>query len=91
MAHEPQHEEQHFAQFERQLIIERVRSGMSHAKRHGTRSGKAIGRPNTIAQRVTEIRALAHQGLSMAGIARQLGIGYASVHRVVTGAVKASA
>ena len=80
-----------FAAFERDLIVERVRSGMSHAKRHGTRSGKAIGRPNTIAQRVTEIRALAHQGLSMAGIARQLGIGYASVHRVVTGAVKASA
>ena len=35
-----------FAQFERQLIIERVRSGMNHAKKHGTRSGKAIGRPS---------------------------------------------
>ena len=73
-----------FAAFERDLIVERVRSGMSHARRHGTRSGKAIGRPATIAQRVTEIRALAHQGLSMAAIARQLGIGYASVHRVVS-------
>jgi putative DNA-invertase from lambdoid prophage Rac len=79
-----------FAQFERQLIIERVRSGMSHAKKHGTRSGKAIGRPATIAQRATEIRALAHEGLSMAAIARKLGLGYASVHRVVTGSVKAA-
>jgi DNA invertase Pin-like site-specific DNA recombinase len=78
-----------FAQFERQLIIERVRSGMSHAKKHGTRSGKAIGRPATIANRATEIRALAHQGLSMASIARKLDLGYASVHRVVTGSVKA--
>jgi putative DNA-invertase from lambdoid prophage Rac len=77
-----------FAQFERQLIIERVRSGMSHAKKHGTRSGKAIGRPATIANRATEIRALAHEGLSMAAIARKLDLGYASVHRVVTGSAK---
>ncbi len=74
-----------FAQFERQLIIERVRSGMNHAKKHGTRSGKAIGRPATIAGRATEIRALAHEGLSMAAIARKLDLGYASVHRVLAG------
>ena len=77
-----------FAAFERDLIVERVRSGMNHAKRHGTRSGKAIGRPATIAARVTEIRALAHGGLSMAAIARQLGIGYASVHRVCSQAAR---
>jgi DNA invertase Pin-like site-specific DNA recombinase len=71
-----------FAAFERDLIVERVRSGMSHARRHGTRSGKAIGRPATIAARVTEIRDLENKGLSMAAIARQLKIGYASVHRV---------
>jgi DNA invertase Pin-like site-specific DNA recombinase len=79
-----------FAQFERQLIIERVRSGMNHAKKHGTRSGKAIGRPAIVAARATEIRALAHEGLSMAAIARKLGLGYASVHRVVTGSLKAA-
>jgi putative DNA-invertase from lambdoid prophage Rac len=78
-----------FAQFERQLIIERVRSGMNHAKRHGMRSGKAIGRPATVAKRATEIRALAHEGLSMAAIARKLDLGYASVHRVVAGSMKA--
>jgi putative DNA-invertase from lambdoid prophage Rac len=78
-----------FAQFERQLIIERARSGMSHAKKHGTRSGKAIGRLATVAERATEIRALRHQGLSMVSIARKLDLGYASVHRVVTSSVKA--
>jgi len=77
-----------FAQFERQLIIERVRSGMNHAKKHGTRSGKAIGRPATIVGRATEIRALAHQGLSMAAIARQLDLGYGSVHRIIAGSVR---
>jgi len=77
-----------FAQFERQLIIERVRSGMNHATQHGTR-GKAIGRPATVATRATEIRALAHEGLSMAAIARELGFGYAGVHRVLAGTMKA--
>jgi lambda repressor-like predicted transcriptional regulator len=62
---------------------------MNHAKKHGTRSRKAIGRPATVASRATEIRALEHDGLSMAAIARQLGLGYASVHPVVTGSVKA--
>ena len=80
-----------FAAFERDLIVERVRSGMAHAKRHGTRSGKAIGRPATIDKRATEIRLLAHEGLSMAAIARQLGIGYGSVHRVCSKAAKPAA
>ena len=75
-----------FAAFERDLIVERVRSGMAHAKKHGTRSGKAIGRPATIDKRTTEIRALAHAGLSMAAIGRKLGVGYGSVHRVITAA-----
>jgi hypothetical protein len=63
---------------------------MNHAKKHGTRSGKEIGRPATVVTRATEIRALAHGGLSMAAIARKLDLGYASVHRVVAGSVKAS-
>ena len=74
-----------FSAFERDLLIERVRSGMAHARKHGTRSGRAIGRPATVAARATEIRALAHQGVSMAGIARQLHLGYGSVHRTLCG------
>ena len=72
-----------FAAFERDLLRERVRSGLAHAKRHGTRSGKPIGRPATARVRKTEIRALASQGFSMAEIARRLGIGYGSVHRTL--------
>jgi DNA invertase Pin-like site-specific DNA recombinase len=33
------------AEMERELIVERVREGISKAKSHGTRSGKPIGRP----------------------------------------------
>src|SRR5664279_2357634 len=63
-----------FANFERDLIVERVRGGMEHAKRHGTRSGRPIGRPPTIAKREIEIRALTNAGVSIAEIARRLKI-----------------
>jgi DNA invertase Pin-like site-specific DNA recombinase len=33
------------AEFEKSLIVMRVNEGLSYAKRHGTKSGKAIGRP----------------------------------------------
>ena len=71
------------AEFEADLVRERVTAGVRHAQRHGTRSGKAIGRPATARARSTEIRALAARDVSMAEISRRLGIGYASVHRVL--------
>jgi putative DNA-invertase from lambdoid prophage Rac len=75
-----------FAAFERDLIVERVRSGMNHAKKHGTRSGKAIGRPATAAARSVEVRALRHQGLSLPAIVDKTGLSYGSVHRLVSAA-----
>jgi len=71
------------AEFEADLIHERVVAGLRHAQRHGTRSGKAIGRPRTVDQRSIEIRSLAHQGKNAAEIARKVGLGYASVYRVL--------
>src|SRR5216683_4656441 len=40
-----------FAEFERSLIVERVRAGVARAQREGTRSGKAFGRPKLSAER----------------------------------------
>ena len=74
-----------FAAFERDLLRERVRSGLAHAQRHGTRSGRPIGRPATARARRTEVRALASQGVSMAEIGRRLGIAYGSVHGMLRG------
>jgi DNA invertase Pin-like site-specific DNA recombinase len=34
-----------FAQFEREMIVERVKAGMEAARHNGTKSGKPIGRP----------------------------------------------
>jgi putative DNA-invertase from lambdoid prophage Rac len=72
------------AEFEADGIRERVTAGLRHAQRHGTRSGKPIGRPPTVVAHTTEIRALANQGVSIAEIARRVGIGYASAHRVIS-------
>jgi putative DNA-invertase from lambdoid prophage Rac len=71
-----------FAEFERDLIRERVNAGLRHAKRCGTRSGKAIGRPATSAERAPRVASLVAQGVSLPEIARRLEMPYSSVHRI---------
>src|SRR2546425_8324452 len=64
------------AEFERELIRERVRSGLAVA----WAQGKRIGRPRrpVDAARVAELRG---QGWSWAEIAREMGVGLGTVHR----------
>jgi len=71
-----------FSEFERAQIRERVIAGLKHAKRHGTRTGRRIGRPATAAARVPRIAALVGQGVSLSEIARRLQMPYSSVHRL---------
>lgn len=65
------------AQFEREMMLERQREGIAKAKEEG----KYKGRKPTARAKVAEIETLAAEGLSMAKIAKQLGIGVGSVHR----------
>ncbi len=44
------------AQFERELIRERVSAGMKAAETHGTKTGNAIGRPRRIFNRDEVVR-----------------------------------
>jgi DNA invertase Pin-like site-specific DNA recombinase len=69
-----------FAQFEREILKDRVKAGIAQAKA----KGKPMGRPQTAAKQVQTIRALHTQGLSQAEIARRLGIGRTSVRRLLT-------
>jgi DNA invertase Pin-like site-specific DNA recombinase len=64
------------AEFERELIKERVSAGLKHAKAKGTR----IGRPRVVfdRQRALDMR---QQGMSYPAIARALGVGYGTVVR----------
>jgi putative DNA-invertase from lambdoid prophage Rac len=70
------------AQFERELIRERVSAGMKAAKAHGTKTGNAIGRPRRIFNR-DEVARLRESGLSIEKIADQMDIGVGTVVRVL--------
>src|SRR5580704_6335391 len=70
------------AQFERELIRERVSAGMRAAKTHGTKTGNAIGRPRLIFNR-DEVTRLRETGLSIEKIDRRMSIGVGTVVRAL--------
>jgi DNA invertase Pin-like site-specific DNA recombinase len=72
-----------FAEFERAMIRDRVRSGLARAKATGTKSGKAIGRPAVPEELNRRIRELVLAGSgSQREIAAQLGVSRGAVYRV---------
>jgi DNA invertase Pin-like site-specific DNA recombinase len=68
-----------FAEFEREILRERVRAGLAHARQNG----QTLGRPATAARHALEIRKLHRAGVSKAEIARRLEIGRTSVRRIL--------
>ena len=61
------------AEFERELIIERMQTGKEYAKLHGTKSGKAFGRPKADID-WDKVRELRKAGLSWTKTAKYLGV-----------------
>ena len=57
-----------FAEFEREILRERTRAGLAHARQNG----KRLGRPMTAGLQATEIRKLYRAGVAKAEIARRL-------------------
>lgn len=72
-----------FAEFEREMIRERVTAGMAVAKQRGTRSGKAIGRPRKVLDR-SKVRLWASEGWSLRDIADRVGVGRSTIHRILS-------
>ncbi len=70
------------AELERNVIRERVLAGMEYARHHGTKTGKAIGRPKRIFDRA-EVFRLRASGLSIERIAGQMRVGVGTVVRVI--------
>jgi putative DNA-invertase from lambdoid prophage Rac len=68
-----------FAEFEREILRERVKAGIAQARKHGRRHG----RPPTVAHHANTVRQLSGTGLSNSAIARRLGISRASVRRLL--------
>jgi DNA invertase Pin-like site-specific DNA recombinase len=68
-----------FAAFEHDILRDRVRVGLDHARQSGTR----LGRPATAAIKAAEVRKLFRQGISKSEISRRLDIGRTSVRRIL--------
>lgn len=68
-----------FAEFEREILRERVRAGLAHARLNG----KRLGRPPSVVHKAIEARKLYRQGFSKSKIAHRLQIGRTSVRRLL--------
>ncbi|MBA3440975.1 MAG: recombinase family protein [Pyrinomonadaceae bacterium] len=68
-----------FAEFEREIMRERVRAGIMNARLEG----RPHGRPRSAALKEKEVRKLFAKGHSQAEIARRLQIGRTSVRRLL--------
>jgi len=71
------------AEFERDTIIDRVKSGLHRARLNGI----ILGRPR-IEVDAQEVRRLRDSGLSLRAIAKQLGVGVGTIHRALSGVPK---
>ena len=69
-----------FAEFETNLRRERQMEGIAKAKERGVYKGR---KPSIDVERVRDLR---EQGMGASNIARELGIGRASVYRVLSAA-----
>jgi DNA invertase Pin-like site-specific DNA recombinase len=67
------------AQFEREVMLERQREGIAKAKG----DGKYKGRAPTARAKSADIIALAKEGMTKEKIAKRVGVGVASVYRVL--------
>jgi DNA invertase Pin-like site-specific DNA recombinase len=69
-----------FAEFEREILRERVKAGIAHARKEG----RPHGRPPTARRKATRVKRLYARGVSKAEIARRLKIGRTSVRRILS-------
>ena len=67
------------AEFEREIIRERVNSGLRAARARGA----ILGRPSTLQNFVPQVRSLLQAGATVANIARELRLAYSSAHKLV--------
>lgn len=67
------------AQFEREMMLERQREGIAKAKQ----DGKYKGRQPTARRQAAEVMRLRAEGVQPSDIAKRLGVGRASVYRIM--------
>ncbi len=72
-----------FAEFEREIIAERIHAGLARAREQGTKSGKPIGRPRTSRVRRRSVVQAREAGGSIRQIAGELRMSTATVQQVL--------
>jgi len=74
-----------FSEFERNMIRDRVKSGMDRAKKLGTKSGKKIGRPSNVNPSTeSAVVALRENGYSLNKISKELSIGSGTIYKILS-------
>ena len=68
------------AEFEREIIRQRVNSGLRAAKARGVR----LGRPSSLDKYVPKMRTLLQAGATISAAARELRLAYSSAHKLAT-------
>jgi putative DNA-invertase from lambdoid prophage Rac len=68
------------SEFEGDLLREKIKSGIAHARSKGTKSGRPIGRPAF--DRSDRVKRLLAEGRSIRSVAGQLGISKTTVMKV---------
>jgi DNA invertase Pin-like site-specific DNA recombinase len=69
-----------FAQYERDILRDRVKAGIAEARKNG----KPHGRPATVRTLANEVNNLFQEGVSKSQIAERLGIARTSVRRLIS-------
>ncbi len=72
-----------FAEFEREIIAERIHAGLARAREQGTKSGMPIGRPRTSRARRRAVVQAREAGRSIRQIAGELRMSSATVQQVL--------
>ena len=66
-----------FAEYERELIVSRINNGLAEARKKGVRLGKEPTYPRYKKQ----VRRMREEGMTLKGIARELGINFRTVKK----------
>ena len=69
-----------FAEFERAMIVERVKAGLSRARSQG----KRLGRPSLPADKEGVVRRLLSSGTGIVKTAKMAGVGVSAVQRIMS-------
>ena len=73
-----------FAEFEREIMKDRINAGLARAKKHGTKSGRPIGRPAIPPITVRKVEELRGQGLSYSKISKRTGVSTSKISRIIS-------